>query len=504
MASSMTHFEEPGHEALPVYELRLGGSWRPAGDGRTYAAVNPFTDQAWAYAPEATSADVDTAVAAARTALHGPWGEMTGAERARHLRSLATVLEEEAEHLAAIETRGNGKLLRETMAQAASLPGYYQYFAGLADKLEGTTIPADKPGYFMYTRREPVGVVAAIMAWNSPLLLLTWKLAPALAAGCTVVAKPSAYTPVSTLEFARCVERAGLPDGVFNVVTGSGADVGQQLVKHPDVDKVTFTGSTQTGIAVGKAAMENVTRVSLELGGKSAQVVFADAELEAAAIGVVSGIFAATGQTCVAGSRLVVEQSAHDEIVARLVHHAEKIRLGDPVDPASEMGPLANKPQLAKVSALVQRAVEQGAHVAAGGRVSRELGGLFFEPTILTGVRPDMEIAREEVFGPVLAVMRFDDEDEAVALANDTRFGLAAGLWTENVRRAHRVAHRLEAGTVWINAYRMVAPNAPFGGVKLSGIGRENGRDAVQEYLETKTIWLALNEAEGRDPFSIG
>ncbi|HEY6760557.1 MAG TPA: aldehyde dehydrogenase [Baekduia sp.] len=491
-------------EPLPTYELPIGGAWTPAAGGATYPALNPFTGEAWALAPEASADDVDRAVAAARAAMAGPWGAMTGAQRAELMRRLATVLAEEAEELAALETRGNGKLLRETLGQARALSDYYNYFAGAADKLEGATIPSHKPGYLLYTRHEPVGVVAAIMAWNSPLMLMTWKVAPALAAGCAIVAKPSPFTPISTLAFARCVERAGFPPGVFNVVTGAAPDLGRALVAHPGVGKVTFTGSTQTGIAVGKSALDHMTRVSLELGGKSAQLVFADADLDAAATGVVAGVFAATGQTCVAGSRLLVQREVHDELVARLVGHAARIKLGDPMDPASEMGPLANAPQLEKVTGLLDRARAEGAQVAHGGRLSPEQGGLFYEPTILTGVHPDMEIAREEVFGPVLAVMAFDDEDEAVAMANASPFGLAAGVWTESVRRAHRVAHRLEAGSVWVNTYRMVAPNAPFGGFKMSGLGRENGRDAVHEFTEVKTIWLQIEEAVTRDPFALG
>jgi acyl-CoA reductase-like NAD-dependent aldehyde dehydrogenase len=491
-------------EQLPTYELPIGGTWEPAGDGATYEALNPFTGEAWARVPDAGRADVDRAVAAARAALNGPWGQMTGADRAGLMRRLAVELDSEAQELAALETRGNGKLIRETSGQARALSAYYNYFAGLADKLEGASIPAHKPGYLLYTEHMPVGVVAAIMAWNSPLLLMTWKVAPALAAGCTIIAKPSPYTPVSTLAFARCVERAGFPAGVFNVLTGTTPELGPALAGHPGIDKVTFTGSTQTGIAVGKGAMETMTRVSLELGGKSAQIVFADADLDAAATGVVAGVFAATGQTCVAGSRLLVQRDVHDALVDRLVAFARRIRLGDPMDPASEMGPLSNAPQLAKVSGLMERARAEGAEVAHGGQIAPTLGGLFYEPTILTGIQPGMEIAREEVFGPVLSVLTFDDEDEAVELANASEFGLAAGVWTESVRRAHRVARRLQAGSVWVNTYRMVAPNAPFGGFKMSGIGRENGRDAVHEFTELRTVWVALDDAEARDPFALG
>jgi aldehyde dehydrogenase (NAD+) len=335
-------------------------------------------------------------------------------------------------------------------------------------------------------------------------MLLTWKLAAALAAGCSVVAKPSEFTPISTIEFARRVERAGFPPGVFNVVTGAGADAGRRLVEHPGVDKVTFTGSTTTGIAVGRAAIGHLAGVSLELGGKSAQLVFDDANVEAAALGIVAGVFAATGQTCVAGSRLIVHRSVHDELVDRLAERSARIVLGDPKQRETEMGPLANQPQLEKVTHLVDSACAAGARSVTGGRVSDEHGGLFYEPTILTGVLPDMEVVSEEVFGPVLAVIPFDDEEEAVAIANSSRYGLAAGVWTESIRRGHRVAHALRAGMVWVNTYRLVAPNAPFGGVKMSGLGRENGIDAVREFTDTKAIWVAIDEPQPRDPFKLG
>jgi acyl-CoA reductase-like NAD-dependent aldehyde dehydrogenase len=484
------------------YDLFIDGRYHPAATAKTYETIDPFSGKPWAIVPDGNEADVDRAVRAARSALAGPWMAMTGFDRARLLRTLATILERDADELARLETRDTGKLLREMSTQTKYLPQWFHYFAGAADKIQGVTIPSDRPNFFVYTRQEPVGVVAAIVPWNSPLLLLTWKVAPALAAGCTVVVKPSDYTPVTALELGKRVAEAGFPPGVFNVVTGNGPAVGRALARHPGVDKVAFTGSTRTGIDVAQGAAEHVGRVSLELGGKSAQLVFADADLEAAANGVIAGVFAATGQTCIAGSRLLVHRSVQDELVRRIVTRAETIVIGDPSDPATEMGPLANAAQLEKVRAFLDEAAREGATFACG-RSGSEPGGYFVRPTVLTGVRRDARIVREEVFGPVLCVLPFDDEDEAIALANDGVYGLAAGVWTLDVRRAHRVAARVRAGSVWINAYRVVAPNVPFGGFGTSGIGRESGLDAIREFTETKAIWIELTGAT-RDPFTIG
>jgi aldehyde dehydrogenase (NAD+) len=489
---------------LERYRMFIGGRWVDAESGATFQSLNPYTGEPWAEVPDAGAADVDRAVRAASEAFtHGPWARMTGRERSRLMLRLAEILARDVEELAICETRDNGKLLRETRAQAASLPDFYEYFAGAADKIQGDVIPTEKPNFLVYTRHEPIGVVGAIIPWNSPLHLLTYKLSAALAAGCTFVCKPSEQTPCSTLEFARRVEEAGFPEGVFNVVTGYGPTAGQALATHPGVAKLAFTGSTRTGVEIVKAAADNLTRVSLELGGKSPNIVFEDADLDAARNGVMAGIFAATGQTCIAGSRLLVQESVRDALVERLVERAATIKRGDPLDPETEMGPMAFRGHLERVLGFVERAEADGATVAYGGRPDDQLGGLFVQPAILTDVRNDMEIACEEVFGPVLSVLSFEDEDGAVAIANDTRYGLAAGIWTNDIHRAHRVAHRLQAGTIWVNTYRTMSYATPFGGYKLSGWGRENGLDSVREFTETKTIWVELSGAT-RDPFVIG
>jgi len=489
--------------SLPHFPLVIGGQRAEAASGRRYETVDPFTGRPWATVADGDAPDVDRAVAAARDALSGPWGQLTGFGRARLLRRIGDLIARDAGYLAELETRDIGKLAREMRGQLATIPEWFYYYAGLADKLEGATIPSDKANFLVYTRHEPAGVVGAIVPWNSPLLLLTWKLAPALAAGCTMVAKPSDYTPVSTLELAARLEEAGLPPGVFNVVTGFGPAVGKALAAHPGIDKIAFTGSTRVGAEVAKAAAANITGTVLELGGKSAHVVFADADLDAVTNGVVAGVFAATGQTCMAGSRLLVERSVHDDLVARIVARANSIKVGDPTAAETEMGPLANEQQYEKVLSFFSSAPAQGATVAAGGEPVADLGGYFVRPTVLTDVTPEMTVACEEVFGPVLAVLPFDSEEQAVELANGTGYGLAGAVWTKDIHRGHRVAHAIRAGTVWINAYRVVGPDVPFGGYGLSGVGRENGLDAVREYTQTKSVWVELTGGT-RDPFTLG
>ena len=489
---------------LKEYDIYIDGAWCQAASGKRFESQDPYTGEPWALIPECDAGDVDRAVEAAYRAYdRGPWAETTATQRGHMLRKLGDLIAENAEALAQTEVRDNGKLISEMAAQTRYAPEWYYYYGGLADKIEGTVIPTDKPDTFNYTLREPVGVCAMITPWNSPLLLVAWKLAPALAAGCTAVVKPSEHTSASLLEFMRLVEEAGFPPGVVNVVTGYGKEVGGPLVEHPKVAKVAFTGGDASGRHVYAAAAKELKRVSLELGGKSPNIVFDDAKIEDAVNGVISGIFAATGQTCIAGSRLLVQESIHDDFVERLVSTASQARMGDPQSYETQIGPVTTPVQYQKILDYMEIAKSEGAEtVLGGGPAGADEGGgkWFVKPTIFTGVSNDMRIAQEEVFGPILSVIKFKDEEHAIEIANDILFGLAAGVWTQNLRRATVMARRLRAGTVWINTYRAVSFTSPFGGYKHSGIGRENGREAIEQYLQTKSVWVSTAEAVG-NPF---
>ncbi|MBI3144130.1 MAG: aldehyde dehydrogenase [Pseudogulbenkiania sp.] len=488
------------------YALFIDGDLREPSGGKWFTTENPYTGEPWAEIARGNAADVEQAVQAAQRAFtQGPWPELSASVRGLLLHRLGDLIAEHAEELARIEVRDNGKLFSEMRAQLNYVPKWFHYYGGLADKLQGSVIPIDKKGYFNYTRDEPLGVVAIITPWNSPLMLLAWKLAPALASGCTVVIKPSEFTSASTVAFAQLVAKAGFPAGVVNVVTGFGNEVGSELVAHPLVRKVTFTGADSTGRRISEQAARDFKHVSLELGGKSPNIIFADANLDDAVNGAISGIFAATGQTCIAGSRLLVQDAIHDEVVERLLALAKTARMGDPMDPATQVGPITTPPQFEKVLSYIDIAKQEGATLVLGGGAAQrpECGkGWFVEPTVFTHVHNDMRIAQEEVFGPVLSIIRFKDEQEAVAIANDVRFGLGAGVWTQDMGRAFRMAERIQAGTVWINTYRAVSYMSPFGGYKDSGIGRENGIDAVNEYLQRKSVWINTG-AETGNPFVI-
>lgn len=482
-------------QGIKDYQIFIDGKWCAAESGESFETVDPFIAKPWARIPKCDSRDVDKAVSAARKAFdRGEWADMHPTQRGHLLRRLGDLIVRDADHLAAIEVQDNGKLYAEMRGQTGYIPQWFYYFAGLADKIEGAVLPIDKPDMFTYTRHEAVGVVAAITPWNSPLLLTTWKLAPALAAGCTLVLKPSEFTSASTLELVRLFEEAGFPAGVINVVTGFGQDVGEALTTHPDVDKIAFTGGEVSGRHIARSAAGNFKRLTLELGGKSAQLVFPDANIDNAVKGVVSGIFAATGQTCIAGSRLLVHEKIHDEFLEKFIALAKTARMGDPMNTATEVGPITTQPQYQRVLSCIDMAKSEGADCVMGGKPADrpECGnGWFIEPTVFANVKNTMRIAQEEVFGPLLSVIRFSDDEEAYAMANDTAYGLAAGVWTGDLKRSFTAAKRLRAGMIWTNTYRTVSYMAPFGGFKNSGIGRESGQDSINEYLETKCVWMS-------------
>ena len=487
---------------LETYSMLIDGSWVGASDKATCESANPATGKVWATIPEATEADVNAAVEAAQRALEGPWGQMTPTQRGKCLRKLGDLMAEASEHLGRIETEDTGKMFKETAWQATYIAEYFHFFAGAADKIHGDTLPIDKPDMFVFTDREPVGVVAAVVPWNSQMFLTAVKVGPALAAGNTIVLKASEHASAPLLEFGKLIEKAGIPNGVVNILTGHGEPCGRALTSHPLVAKIAFTGGPESARHIISNSARNFAEVSLELGGKSPFIVFDDADIESAVNGSVAGIFGATGQSCVAGSRLYLHDSIADEFLDRMVAIANNIRIGNPQADETEMGPLCTQGQLDHVKNQVALAEKEGGKILTGG-MQPDLGGLYFEPTIIDCPKQDMTIVDTELFGPVLAVQRFKTEEEALRLANDTKHGLAAGIFTKDSARSLRMSKRIRAGIVWVNTYRVISPIAEFGGLKTSGYGREAGFQAVYDYTRPKTVWMNLSDDPIANPFKM-
>lgn len=472
----------------------IAGKWVEARSGRTRTTANPANGEVLARVPEADVADVDEAVAAARRAFEGPWSKFKPYERQMLLLRIADLVERHFDEISLSDTLDMGTPITRTRGNRARVVGMLRFYAGQATAIHGQTISNSIPGSFLtHTVREPVGVVGAIIPWNAPMAATVWKVGPALATGCTVVLKPSEEAPLTPLLMARLMEEAGVPEGVVNVVTGDGATAGARLAEHPGVDKIAFTGSDRTGQAIVRASAVNMKRVTVELGGKSPNIVFADADLDKAVAGAAMAVFANSGQVCLAGSRLFVERSIHDEFVERVAAYAKGLRVGHGIDPATDLGPVVSRRQLDRVADYLDAGRNQGARLQTGGEPLKDgefAKGHFVAPTVFSDVTDDMRIAREEIFGPVVSAMPFDDEEEVVRRANNTPFGLAAGIWTRDIGRAHRIAGALHAGTVWINAYHLLDPAVPFGGYKMSGYGREGGIEHLDSYLNTKSVWI--------------
>jgi len=487
------------------FKMFINGQWVDSETGNTIETLNPENNEVWATVPEASAKDVDKAVRAAQNAFENSWANLHPRDRAKYLRSLANQLRENAEHLGTIETKDTGKIYRETKTQANYIAEYYDYFAGLADKVEGTVVPIDKPDMQVTTTRIPIGVVAAIIPWNSQMLLTAVKLAPALAMGNTVVIKASELAPVTLLEFAKLVEKSGIPKGVVNVITGLGEPCGKALTTHDLVERIAFTGGPETAKHIVKNSAENLSQVSLELGGKSPVVVFDDAEQENALNGITAGIFGASGQSCIAGSRLYIQSKIYDEFLDKLVNKAEKIKLGAPMDRDTQMGPLNSFKQLEIIEKNIKATVEQGGKIRCGGKRSNISNkGYYFPATIIECKNHNLPAAENELFGPVLSVMKFDTEEEAINHMNDNKYGLSSGVYTSNLGRGMRVSKAVRAGITFVNTYRLISPMAPFGGIKDSGYGKEAGIESIKEYTRIKTTWYNSSDKPMTDPFTMG
>lgn len=480
---------------IRTYKMLVGGAWIGASDGKTFDSINPASGEVWSRVPEATAEDVDAAVRAADTAFNdGPWPRMTPTERGARLRRLAELLAENSEDLGRTESIDTGKMFKETRWQAKYIAEFFHFYAGCADKISGETLPIDKPDLFVFTKREPLGVVAAVVPWNSQLFLSAVKVGPALAAGNTVVLKASEHASAAMLEFGRLIDDAGIPPGVVNIVTGHGEPCGRVLTSHPLVARISFTGGPIAAEHVLHNSAKNFAEVSLELGGKSPFIVFDDANIESAINGAISAIFGAAGQSCVAGSRLYLQETIADVFLEKMTAQAHEIRLGDPLEDETQMGPICTVGQLETIEREVAHARTEGGEILCGGKRPEGLAGQFYEPTIIACPRQDLRIVDTELFGPVLSVLRFKDEAEAVRLANDTKHGLAAGIFTGSNARALRMANSVKCGIVWVNTYRAVSPIAEFGGVKNSGYGRESGYQAVYDYTRPKTVWMNTSD----------
>ena len=487
------------------FKMYINGEWVASSSGKKIESLNPENNEVWATVPEADEKDVDKAVQSAQSAFENNWSKLHPRERAKYLRLIGEQLRNNAEHLGKIETIDTGKLYRETKTQANYIAEYYDYFAGLADKVEGTVVPIDKPDMQVTTTRIPIGVVAAIIPWNSQMLLTAVKLAPALAMGNTVVIKASELAPVTLLEFGKLIEKTGIPKGVINIITGLGEPCGKALTTHNLVERIAFTGGPETAKHIVKNSAENLSQVSLELGGKSPVVVFDDADQENALNGITAGIFGASGQSCIAGSRLYLHKKIYDEFLKKLIDKAEKIKLGSPMEEDAQMGPLNSFKQLENIEKNIKATIEQGGKIRCGGkRSSISNKGYYFPATIIECENHNLPVAENELFGPILSVMKFENEKEVIEKMNDNKYGLSSGVYTSNFARGLRVSKAIRAGIVFINTYRLISPMAPFGGLKDSGYGKEAGIESIKEYTRIKTTWYNSSDKPMSDPFTMG